>query len=237
MTTDDRSSREDALGRLAMYRELQRAVPGLETIYRLGAALVAGGPSPAPRVLVVGAGGGREIETIRTAVPDAAMTAVDPSPDNLALARRIAGDVDKIQFVEGRVEELETDASFDVATSFLVMHHLPDDGAKLAYLAAIRDRLAAGGSLLHADICVEDATAFETLVPLCEAHARHIGARAEAVQLELRTVPTLPVVSPDRMGSLFVQAGLTPPQEVFRSLWYRCWISGRPLDISKEQAA
>ena len=106
------------------------------------------------------------------------------------------------------------------------MHQLPDDGARLAYLRAIRDRLAVGGALVHADICLDHPNEFEHLVPIYEAHARHIGANAEVTQLELQTIPGLPAVPPDRIRALFAQAGLAPPQEVFRSLWYRCWVSG-----------
>lgn len=233
MTTGDQSTGESKLDRLAMYRELQRTVPGLDTIYRLTEVLLADHPVDTPRVLVVGAGGGREIETIQTGVPAASITAVDPSAGNLALAMHVAGNANCVHFVEGRVEDLHTEAEFDVATSLLVMHQLPDDGAKLSYLCAIRDRLGVGGALVHADICFDDPDEFERLVPIYEAYARHIGASAEATQLELRTIPALAVVSPDRTRTLFAQAGLAPPREVFRSLWYRCWVSGHAPTSSK----
>lgn len=216
-----------------MYRELQRSIPGLDTIYRLTEALIADHPGDPPRVLVVGAGGGREIEAIGASVPAANLTAVDPSADNLALARLIAGPAPDIRFVEGRVEDLPTDETFDVATSLLVMHHLPDDGAKLNYLRAIRSRLASGGTFVHADICVDDPDAVQRLASIYQAHASHIGANPEAIQLELRTIPALPVVPPARIETLFAQAGFAPPQEVFRSLWYRCWISGHALTSQK----
>lgn len=233
MTPVDQTPNDNRTDRLAMYRELQRSIPGLDTIYRLTEALIAGHPGDPPRVLVVGAGGGREIETINSSALHASITAVDPSPDNLALARHVAGHPKKVRFVEGRVEDLAAEEAFDVATSLLVMHHLPDDGAKRAYLSAIQDRLAVGGVLIHADICFEDPNEFKGIVPIYEAHARHIGANAEATQLELQTVPALPVVPPDRIGTLFAQAGLAQPQEVFRSLWYRCWISGHALTSQK----
>ncbi|RVT84244.1 class I SAM-dependent methyltransferase [Rhodobacteraceae bacterium CCMM004] len=233
MTTERQGLHDEESGRLAMYREIQRSIPGLDTIYRLAAALIAAHASPAPRVLVVGAGGGREIETFLADVPAASITAVDPSAGNLALARHVAGNANGVHFVEGRMEDLHTDAEFDVATSLLVMHQLPDDGAKLSYLCAIRDRLGVGGALVHADVCFDDPDEFERLVPIYQAYARHIGASAEATQLELGTIPALPAVSSDRIRALFEQAGLASPREVFRSLWYRCWVSGHAPTSSK----
>lgn len=229
MTIGRQKTRDDCFDRLAMYRALQRTVPGLDTIYRLTEMVIAGHRGAKHRVLVVGAGGGREIETIHAGVPTASVTAVDPSADNLALAKHVAGYAKNIRFVEGRVEDLSEEEAFDVVTSLLVMHQLPDDGAKLAYLCAIRDSLAVGGVLIHADICFDYASEFERLVPIYEAHARHTDADAEATQLELGTILSLPVVRPDRIRTLFAQADLAPPQEVFRSLWYRCWVSGHTL--------
>lgn len=233
MKTSGQAAHDERLDRLAMYRELERAVPGLDTIYKLAGVLIASHPVAAPRVLVVGAGGGREIEALQTGVSAASITAVDPSPDNLALAKQVAGDAKNIRFMEGRLEDLETGAEFDVATSLLVMHHLPDDGAKRAYLCALRDRLAVGGALVHADICLDDPDEFGRIAPIYEAHARRIRTSPEAIELELRTVPTLPVVASDRIRALFAQAGLAPPQEIFRSLWYRCWVSGHAFPSQK----
>lgn len=110
-------------------------------------------------------------------------------------------------------------------TSLLVMHHLPDDGAKLAYLRGLRNRLAPGGRVIHADVCFDESEAFDRLLPALRAHADIFGVSAEAVRLELDAISNLPVVSGDRTRVLFSEAGLTEPQEVFRTVWYRCWVS------------
>jgi tRNA (cmo5U34)-methyltransferase len=115
--------------------------------------------------------------------------------------------------------------TFDIVTSLLVMHHLPDDGEKLAYLRSLRKRLAPGGRLIHADACFDDRADFDWLIPVFEAHARIFGIHADAVRLERTSILNLPVVSGDRTRALSLEAGLTEPREVFRSLWYRCWVS------------
>lgn len=221
-------SRDHELERRAMYREMQRAIPGLDAMYRLVHALIASRGQEAPQVLVVGAGGGREIEEFRNSDAIAGITAIDPSARNLETARTVAGTSGasaEVNFMVGTVDDLPDGETFDVVTSLLVMHHLPDDGAKLSYLRGLRNRLAPGGQLIHADVCFDESEDFDELVPAFQAHADIFGVSADAVRLELDAIPKLPIVSGDRTRVLFSTAGLAQPKEVFRTLWYRCWVS------------
>lgn len=214
--------------RHAMYREMQRAIPGLDAMYRLVHALIACHSNEAPHVLVVGAGGGREIEELRNSGADGTITAIDPSARNLESARAVVGArgaSPQVRFIVGTVDNLPDAESFDIVTSLLVMHHLPDDGAKLTYLRGLRNRLGPGGQLIHADVCFDESEDFHALIPAFQAHADIFSVLAKATRLELDAIPKLSVVSGDRTGVLFSEAGLTEPQEVFRTLWYRCWIS------------
>ncbi len=211
-----------------MYREMQRAIPGLDAMYRLAHALIASHGERPPQVLVVGAGGGREIEEFRNSGAVGDITAIDPSARNLETAQALAGTSGASaddRFIVGTVDDLPGGETFDIVTSLLVMHHLPDDGGKLAYLRQLRNRLAPGGRLIHADLCLDETEHFHELQPAFRAHADIYGVSAHAVRLELDAIPTLPVVSGERTRALFSEAGLTEPQEVFRTLWYRCWIS------------
>lgn len=221
MSQDGQNARDE---RLAMYRELHRSVPGLDAMYRLACAVIANHEGTPPRVLIVGAGGGREIEALRKGAVAARITAIDPSVRNLDMARWAAGS-DDIDFVLGTAEDLPSGETFDVVTSFLVMHHLPDDGAKLAFLRGLRDRLAPGSRFIHGDAWFDGSASFDRMVPLYRAYADLMGTSAEAVDLELEAIRRLPVASGPRMRALFAEAGLTPPIELLRSLWYRCWIS------------
>lgn len=216
--------------RRAMYREIQRSIPGLDAMYRLVRALVIRHEGDAPDVLVVGAGGGREIEELNGCTGVGRMTAIDPSARNLGMARRVAGrsgGSPDVRFIVGTLDDLPAGETHDIVTSLLVMHQLADDGAKLAYLTGLRDRLAPGGRLIHADICVDDIDAFDRLVPIYLAHADIVGVSADATRLELEAIRRLPVISVRRTRALFAEAGLTGPFEVFRSFWYRCWTSSR----------
>lgn len=214
--------------RLAMYREMQRAVPGLDGMYRLLHALIASRETEAPRVLIVGAGGGRELEELANGHVAGQITAIDPSSENLDLARVVVqkpGSSPEVRFLAGTVDAIPEGEIFDVVTSLLVMHHLKDDGAKLAYLKGLRERLAPGGKLMHADVCFDQPDDIDWLVPVYLAHAKIFGVTPEATRLERDAIPNLSVLSVARTEDLFAEAGLTEPCEVFRTLWYRCWIS------------
>lgn len=223
-------SKEQHADRRAMYREMQRTVPGLDGIYRLFHALIAGCDDKTSGVLIVGAGGGRELEELAKGRFEGQITALDPSACNLGLARDVASDHGSsldVRFLVGTVDDIPQGERFKTVTSLLVMHHLRDDGAKLAYLKGLRDRLAPGGRLIHADVCFDEIDDFDRLVPIYLAHADTFGVSADAARLELDAIPKLPVISGRRTCALFAKAGLTEPFEIFRSLWYRCWTSGR----------
>lgn len=139
--------------RRAMYQEMQRAVPGFDGMYQLVHALIASHSNNAPRVLVVGAGGGREVEELRGSGAVGRLTAVDPSAQNLDLARSVVEGPHatfEVRFLVGTVEDIPDGETFDVVTSLLVMHHLKDDVAKLTYLKELKRRLAPLG---EADPC------------------------------------------------------------------------------------
>jgi tRNA (cmo5U34)-methyltransferase len=103
-------------------------------------------------VLVVGAGGGEELERFLTGDPGWRVTGVDPSQGMLALAQaRVArlGGGDRATLVRGTVDDLPPEARFDAATCLFVLHFLPDEG-KLALLRGIAGRLRPGAPLLVA---------------------------------------------------------------------------------------
>ncbi len=216
--------------RQAMYKEMQRAIPGLDAMYRLVHALIASHGKEAPHVLVVGAGGGREIEELRNSGAVGTITAIDPSARNLETARAVAGArgaSPQVRFIVGTVDDLPDAESFDIVTSLLVMHYLPDDGSKLTYLRGLHQRLAPGGQLIHADVSFDESEDFDRLTPALRAHADIFGVSADAVRLELDAIPKLPVLSGGRTRDLIKEAGFSEPREIFRTLWYRCWFASR----------
>lgn len=107
---------------------------------------------PGDVVLDVGCGTGEVTLLAKTRSKDAKAYGIDPAPEMIAVARKKAArkklDID---FRVGVIESLPfPDASIDVVTSSLMMHHLPDD-LKVRGLAEVYRVLKPGGRLLIAD--------------------------------------------------------------------------------------
>lgn len=107
---------------------------------------------PGDSVLDVGCGTGEVTLPSKSRAKDGKVYGIDPAPEMIAVARKKASrkglDID---FRVGVIETLPfPDASLDVVTSSLMMHHLPED-LKVRGLAEIYRVLKPGGHLLIAD--------------------------------------------------------------------------------------
>jgi ubiquinone/menaquinone biosynthesis C-methylase UbiE len=107
---------------------------------------------PGDSVLDVGCGTGEVTLLAKTRAKDGKVYGIDPAPEMIAVARKKATRKKlEIDFRVGVIESLPfPDASIDVVTSSLMMHHLPED-LKVRGLAEIYRVLKPGGCLLIAD--------------------------------------------------------------------------------------
>jgi tRNA (cmo5U34)-methyltransferase len=205
------------------YRRMQAAIPGVAGFYRLVRAALEATTAPGASVLLVGAGGGREMETLGPSPHGFRLVGVDPSAEMLERAREVVEHLnlgERAILIRGTVEDVPPDPLHDAATSLLVMHFLPDDGAKDAYLRAIRARLKPGAPLLLAGVSFEDRGAFDRLVPLFLRHAELAGLAADEAAIGPRVIGGMPIISERRAAELLAAAGFAPPLPIFRGLWY-----------------
>lgn len=214
------------------YRDVQRAVPGIQAMYGLLRAIMEAELADGGRLLLVGAGGGRELEALGPSPRLFTFTAVDPSPAMLALARTFAEAADcagRTRFLLGETTDVASDDLHDGATALLVMHFLPDDGRKLAFLRDIHARLRPGAPYLHADVCFDSPASLQQYLPWFISHARQQAAQGfqAAMQAVIENGPQaisgMPIVGESRMVELFKAAGFEGVQPVFRGLWYAMW--------------
>lgn len=120
--------------RAAVYDDLiRRVIPGYDVLHRLIRLQLHGALGAEARILVVGAGTGMEIATLVPDRPGWRFTAVDPAPEMLEAARlrlEDAGFAGSTEFHCGQVSGLPERPLYDAACLVLVMHFMPDDGAK-----------------------------------------------------------------------------------------------------------
>ena len=138
---------------------------------------------PGDSVLDVGCGTGEltQLAKIR-AGENGQVFGIDPAPEMIAVARKKAAREElEIDFRVGVIESLPfADASIDLVTSSLMMHHLPDD-LKVRGLAEIYRVLKPDGHLLIADF-MRPTGAF--LNHLFIAFTRHQGLKSGIEDLQ-----------------------------------------------------
>jgi len=106
------------------------------------------------KVLDVGCGtGGVTIPAKQRVGKTGEATGIDPAPEMIAVAKKKAARANlEIDFRIGVIESLPyADSTFDVVTSSLMMHHLPNQ-LRVKGLAEVRRVLKPGGRLLIAEM-------------------------------------------------------------------------------------
>lgn len=119
------------------------------TVYKRIVAL--SGAGPGDLVLDIGSGAGYLARLLAHAVaPDGTVTGIDPSEAAISYARKRAAS--NCTFILGTAEKLALpDAAFDVITSTLAVHHIPETERAAAF-AEMSRVLRPGGRLLVADV-------------------------------------------------------------------------------------
>ena len=141
----------------------RRNVPGYDSLLRMSRVLLAERVPDHGRVLVVGAGGGLELEDMALAHPGWRFDGVDPSQPMLDLAAQrlqsagVSGD--RVALHHGYVQGAPA-GPFDGATCLLTFHFVPRE-ERAATVAEIRRRLKPGAPFVAVHLSVADGDAGE----------------------------------------------------------------------------
>lgn len=209
---------------------VRRFVPGYDALLRMVLALLEQRLSNVASLLIVGAGSGNELGLFGRSSPHWQMTGVDPSAKMLHIA---ASKIDALglgaraTLINGYVDDLPLNPGFDAATSLLVMHFLPDDGGKLAFLQEIGKRLKQGATLLLVDCCGDcNSEEFDQIAAAWNDYGIRAGISAEKMaEIFSRTTKQLPYVSEKRVMELLNQAGFSQTTQFYKAFMFTGWIA------------
>lgn len=146
----------------------------------LGWLVDAVAPAPADRVIDVGAGAGHAARAIAPRV--ASVTAIDPTPEMLAVASQLSAEagIAGITFLAGSASAIPlAGGAAEIAISRYSVHHWPDPGAGFREIARILR--GAGRRLAIVDMVAPEAGPLDTFVNAVEllrdpGHARSLRA-------------------------------------------------------------
>jgi tRNA (cmo5U34)-methyltransferase len=177
------------------------------------------------RVLCVGVGTGDELVHLARTNPSWSFTALDPSPEMLALCKEKArrnGVEGRCDFFEGHLAELPVLEPFDAATCLLVSYFMLDPTERESLFSEIAARLRVGGLLVNAELSSGSSERDrEVLTDSWVALHRSVGIGLKPDYLGRDVV----VSSVAEIETLLDRAGFGAATVVFQATLIRAWRS------------
>jgi len=226
MSTSNTSvfSDPDAVARYA--EGPRRNVPGYDSLLPMTRILLAERVPQEGRVLVVGAGGGLELEDLAKSNPDWRFDGVDPSAAMLDLANRRLGSLaDRVTLHEGYVQDAPL-GPFDGATCLLTFHFVPKE-QRLPMATEIRRRLRPGAPFVTVQLSVGESDAERDL--WMSRYAAYLVASGvgpqQAAAARDKIEKELPVLTPLQEEAILREAGFDPVQLFYVGFAFRGWVA------------
>jgi tRNA (cmo5U34)-methyltransferase len=208
---------------------IRRTFPSYDAMFKLVQAYLRTNIEKNANILIVGAGGGTELELLGPANPGWLFTAVDPARPMLDLARNKVDQLkmtNRVDFIEGTIGEVEDGNLYDAATFLLVLHFIADNDEKLRQLKNIRQRLKSGAPFVLASMYGDlNDPAINTLFSLWKAYwldSTNLCA-AEVDEME-KSVRSLSFISEEEIVLLLRKAGFGSIAKFFQTNMFGGWI-------------
>ena len=203
--------------------QVRKAMFGYEQMFQLILAMLAVELGEQASVLVVGCGTGAELAAFGRGKPGWTLTGVDPAErmiqmtqDNLERENL----ADRVVLHQGTLDTLPGSELYDAVTLVLVLHFLPDDGAKRDLLINIASRLKPGGRLILVDLGGDpQSSSFQSLVAVWKDFQVAMGLPLEQVEMSTRmAMENQHLIPAARVGELLAEAGFGQVERFFQAL-------------------
>lgn len=180
--------------------------------------------------LSAGAGTGAEIVTLGKCFPSWHFVAVDVSPDMLSACRHRAAKADitnRVTFFNGRLQDYQSSAPVDAASSIFVAHFIKGREEKLAYFRSIAANLKPGGLLIFADLFGDRGSPefAQLLNAWLLSYASHGVSAEELAQDRAHVERDVDFIPESSLFSLLSEAGFTNPLRFYQTYLFGGWVA------------
>jgi tRNA (cmo5U34)-methyltransferase len=213
------------------YEQIARlALPGYEVMHTFVQACLRSCLSETANLLIVGAGGGMELVRLGQGNPQWQLLGVDPSAKMLAIAQQKITQYQlsqRIKIIQGYVQDLPDDLVYDAATSILVMHFIPGEDGKLAFLQGIAQRLKTSALFILVDVFgTKGSPELEKIIATLHAYWKETGLSVDQQKqlLESFNNAVYPL-SEAKILQLLQQAGFSRVIRFYTGLWVGGWMA------------
>lgn len=208
---------------------IHKVIPGYQALHDTALDILADSLPKDARLLIAGAGTGKETIQFAQARPDWRITAADPSApmlDTLRARVRQEGLESSVTVHTAYVKDLPpTEKDFDGATSLLISHFIPDQDERIAYFKSIADRLKPGAAFVFADCHGDKASPlYQRLYSAWKTRYRRSGATPQEIEAQFARMDKDVAIIPEaRLMELVRAAGFGAPAHFWRGLMFGAW--------------
>lgn len=212
-------------------RKSRGMIPGYGTLFELAHTWLARRLGASARVLLVGGGGGMEIESFAPASPDWSFHVVDPAERMAQAAGERAqslGVSGRVEVTIGTVDTLPAEARYDAATCILVGHFLSKE-VQASLLRDIAARLVPGGPLVLVQLFrPEGDEALDELLECWRRRLLDLGEDPEEVQARFDARESeITLLTEPELALLLDESGFSAPLRFHQSLLFGGWFTTR----------
>ncbi|MDO8386585.1 MAG: class I SAM-dependent methyltransferase [Polaromonas sp.] len=204
-----------------------RMVPGFADMQRMCLLLMAENAPPDARILVLGAGGGLELEVFANAQPQWQFDGVDPSAEMLQLAHtRLHAHAQRVRMHQGTID-IAPAGPFDAACCLLTLHFLAREERRRT-LSQVRRRLKPGAPFVaaHFSFPQDNEAVRARWLARCTAFAMSSGIAPDKARAREKGLGAqLPILSPEDDEALLREAGFSGVELFYAALGFRGWVS------------